>query len=391
MTNRGVTARRPVRNPRMMGRRALVTGGASGIGRASVLRLAADGAGVAVVDVRPGAADPVAEEVRAAGGLAIALTCDVRDEASVGAATRAAADAIGGLDTVVACAGITATGATHSVALADWQLVISVNLTGVFLVVKHSLPHLLDAGGGAIVTIGSTASLVAAGRTASYDASKGGVLQFTRAIAVEYVDQGIRANCVCPGVVSTGLATHSRALDAPWDGDGVAGPSARLRVPMSRRGSVGDRRGGGIPVLGRGVVPDRRGDPRRRRVHRDLRESEEPTLTNDLGDPMPAALAGYYADLDAGRMKEAVEHFSADTLSPSRRRTASKPARADCFTVATNCWGGSTSAVPGATSIASSSAVLTAPPASSKAWARRRRPAKRSQRSWPASNSTTTG
>ena len=221
--------------PRMAGRRALVTGGASGIGRASVLRLAAEGASVAVVDIRPGAAEPVAEEVISAGGHAIALTCDVRDEASVETATRAAADAFGGLDTVVACAGITATGATHSSPLADWQLLISVNLTGVFLVVKHSLAHLLDAGGGAIVTIGSTASLVAAGRTAGYDASKGGVLQFTRAVAVEYVDQGIRANCVCPGVVSTGLAAHSRALDAPLEtGDAVPGPSGRLRVPMSR-------------------------------------------------------------------------------------------------------------------------------------------------------------
>ena len=220
---------------RLAGRRALVTGGASGIGRASALRLAAEGASVAVVDVRAGAADPVAAEVTAAGGNAISLTCDVRDEASVETATRAAADAFDGLDTVVACAGITATGATHAVALADWQLVISVNLTGVFLVVKHALAHLLDAGGGAIVTVGSTASLVAAGRTASYDASKGGVLQFTRAVAVEYVDQGIRANCVCPGVVSTDLATHSRALDAPLEtGDGVPGPSGRLRVPMSR-------------------------------------------------------------------------------------------------------------------------------------------------------------
>jgi NAD(P)-dependent dehydrogenase (short-subunit alcohol dehydrogenase family) len=219
----------------LAGRRALVTGGASGIGRASVLRLAADGANVAVVDVRAGAAEPVAAEVTAAGGNAIPLTCDVRDEASVEAAVAAAAEAFGGLDTVVACAGVTATGSTHTIALADWDLVIGVNLTGVFLTVKHSLAHLVDAGEGAIVTIGSTASLVAAGRTSSYDASKGAVLQFTRAIAVEYVDQGIRANCVCPGVVSTGLAAHSRELDAPLETTaGVAGPSARLRVPMSR-------------------------------------------------------------------------------------------------------------------------------------------------------------
>jgi len=112
--------------------------------------------------------------------------------------------------------------------------VIGVNLTGVFLTLKHALPFLLEAGGGAIVTIGSTASLVAAGRTASYDASKGGVLQLTRAVAVEYAEQGIRANCVCPGVVRTDLAANSRVLDAPLSADDAAGPSTRLRIPMPR-------------------------------------------------------------------------------------------------------------------------------------------------------------
>jgi NAD(P)-dependent dehydrogenase (short-subunit alcohol dehydrogenase family) len=219
--------------PRLAGRRAFVTGGGSGIGRATVHRLAAEGARVAVVDIRAGATEPVVAEVTAAGGTAIALTCDVRDEASVAAATHAAADSLGGLDTVVAGAGITATGSTHSTSLADWELVIGVNLTGAFLTVKHSLPHLLDGGGGAIVTIGSTASLVAAGRSAGYDASKGGVLQFTRAVAVEYVEQRIRANCVCPGVVRTNLAANSRELDAPLE-TAAAGPSTRLRVPMSR-------------------------------------------------------------------------------------------------------------------------------------------------------------
>lgn len=216
-------------------RRALVTGGGSGIGRACAVRLAAQEAMVAVVDVRSGAADPVVAEIEAAGGCAIPLVADVRDEASVEAATRSAADAFGGLDTVVACAGITATGATHAVALADWDLVIGVNLTGVFLTLKHALPLLLEAGGGAIVTIGSTASLVAAGRTASYDASKGGVLQLTRAVAVEYAEQGIRANCVCPGVVRTDLAANSQSLDAPLSTAGdAAGPSTRLRIPMPR-------------------------------------------------------------------------------------------------------------------------------------------------------------
>ena len=226
---------RPVVTPRLVGRRAFVTGGGSGIGRASVLQLASDGAKVAVADVRGGAADPVVADVIAAGGEAIPLKCDVRDEASVEAAVAEAASAFGGLDTVVACAGITATGSTHTMDLAAWELLIGVNLTGVFLTVKHSLPHLLDAGGGAIVTIGSTASLVAAGRVTSYDASKGGVLQFTRAVAVEYVDHGIRANCVCPGVVSTGLAANSRALEAPIDAaTSPSGPATRLQLPMSR-------------------------------------------------------------------------------------------------------------------------------------------------------------
>ena len=150
--------------PRLVGRRALVTGGGSGIGRATVLQLAADGARVAVADVRAGSADPVVGAVVAAGGEALPLECDVRDEASVEAAVAQAASVFGGLDTVVACAGITATGSTHTMELAAWELLIGVNLTGVFLTLKHSLPYLLDAGGGAIVTIGSTASLVAAGR-----------------------------------------------------------------------------------------------------------------------------------------------------------------------------------------------------------------------------------
>jgi NAD(P)-dependent dehydrogenase (short-subunit alcohol dehydrogenase family) len=219
---------------RLAGRRALVTGGGSGIGRASALRLATDGAQVAVADVRPVAAQAVAAEITDLGGCAVAFTCDVRDEISVAAAARGAADVFGGLNVVVACAGITATGSTASLGLTDWELMIGVNLTGVFLTVKHTVPHLIDAGGGAIVTIGSVASLVAAGRSASYDASKGGVLQFTRAVAVEYVDQGVRANCVCPGVVSTGLAANSRALDATVAAHRGGDPRTKVLAPMQR-------------------------------------------------------------------------------------------------------------------------------------------------------------
>jgi NAD(P)-dependent dehydrogenase (short-subunit alcohol dehydrogenase family) len=219
---------------RLAGRRAIVTGAGSGIGRATVRRLADDGAMVTVMDIRPGAAEQVVDEVATSGGRAVAACGDVREEAAVEAAIETAVQAFGGLDTVVACAGVTASGPTHRTTVADWELLIGINLTGVFLTVKHALPHLLDAGGGAIVTIGSVASLVAAGRTTSYDAAKGGVLQFTRAVAVEYVDHGIRANCVCPGRVATDLAANSRELAVHMEPGADVGPSARLRMPMPR-------------------------------------------------------------------------------------------------------------------------------------------------------------
>lgn len=110
---------------------------------------------------------------------------------------------------------------------------IRVNLTGVFLTLKHTLELLVAGGGGSIVTIGSVASLVAAGSSSSYDAATGGVLQLTRAVAAEYVDRNIRANCVCPGVVATSLSANSRALHGPAAAAGDS-PFTRIRRPIER-------------------------------------------------------------------------------------------------------------------------------------------------------------
>lgn len=220
---------------RLADRNALVTGGGSGIGRSVVLRLAAEGASVGVIDVREGAAEAVASAVVSRGGRAYAAVGDVGSEASVQASTLELVCALGGLDAVVACAGIAYPGTTHGTPLEAWETMIRVNLTGVFLTVKHALPHLLAAGGGSIVTIGSVASLVAAGQSSAYDASKGGVLQFTRAVAVEYVDQGIRANCVCPGKVATDLGANSGRITDQVHASGRRRPGAdRIDVPMSR-------------------------------------------------------------------------------------------------------------------------------------------------------------
>ena len=221
---------------RLAGRRALVTGAGSGIGRAVAHRLAAEGAAVGVLDVRGPAAKEVVDELTAAGAHAVAADADVGDESSVADATETVVDALGGLDTVVACAGLTHPASTHEMPLEAWDTMLRVNLTGVFLTIKHAVPHLIEAGGGSIVTIGSVASLVAAGQSSAYDASKGGVLQLTRAVAVEYVDDGIRANCVCPGVVATNLGRTSRAITGLADASGARRPPAdRLDVPMSRR------------------------------------------------------------------------------------------------------------------------------------------------------------
>ncbi len=218
----------------LAGRRALVTGGGSGIGEACTRLLAEQGAAVAVVDVRQDAVDRVVAELIGAEAVAVGAPCDVSSEASVVMAVRTAVAELGGLDTVVAAAGITRPGNTHQLSLDEWNAVLGVNLTGVFLTIKHTLPQLIAAGGGAIVTIGSVASLVAAGRVSSYDASKGGVLQLTRAIAAEYVDRNVRANCVCPGLVATSLTENSERLYGPLGSPRKGLVAERVRAPMER-------------------------------------------------------------------------------------------------------------------------------------------------------------
>lgn len=226
--------------------RALVTGAGSGIGAAVARRLAADGAAVVVADIRPEAAREVADSIATAGGTALAVACDVADEDAVRDAFDAGVSWLGGLDGLVASAGITGPSITHEVALADWERVIRVNLTGTFLTLRAGLPALLEDGGGAIVTVGSVASLVAGSQSSAYDASKGGVLQLTRSVAVEYADRGVRANCVCPGLVATHLRQNSQDLygdGAPQEVAAFADtPQSSLvdRTPLRRVGRTAE-------------------------------------------------------------------------------------------------------------------------------------------------------
>ena len=188
---------------RLQGKIAIVTGAAAGIGRASAVRLAQDGAKVVLAD-KTDAAEAV-EAVRACGAEALALTCDVSNEAAVEALCRETEARFGRIDILVCSAGVTRRRLVPEMTLEDWQAIIDVNLTGVFLCCRAALPRMQAAGGGAIVTIASELGLVATGRLAAYAASKAGVIQFTRGLAVDHAADGIRANCVCPGPVDTAM------------------------------------------------------------------------------------------------------------------------------------------------------------------------------------------
>lgn len=225
---------------RLDSRRILVTGGGTGIGRATCLRLAAEGATVAVADIRPDDAAETVALVRDADGRATAHEVDVADEESTRRVVAEAVEAMDGIDGLFANAGITSGGRTHELTLEDWHRVIGVNLTGPFLSIKHSVPHIIEAGGGSIVATGSVSSVVngLGGSAVSYKASKGGVLQLIRAVATEYADDGVRANCVCPGLVDTKIVDHViETADETSTPLPDQRPGARLRPPMSRAGT----------------------------------------------------------------------------------------------------------------------------------------------------------
>lgn len=181
----------------------LVTGAASGIGRACARAFAAADYAVALVDRDRSGLDAVAAELGEA--RCASFLADVREESEVAAAVSGCAAELGELSALVTCAGIVRFGDVHETALEDWREVIEVNLTGTFLACKHGIASMLRGGGGSIVTIGSVSALVAGNTQVGpgYKASKGGVLQLSRLIAAQYGNRGIRVNCLCPGPIAT--------------------------------------------------------------------------------------------------------------------------------------------------------------------------------------------
>ncbi|HEX3461551.1 MAG TPA: SDR family NAD(P)-dependent oxidoreductase [Acidimicrobiales bacterium] len=194
---------------------AVVTGAASGIGQAVALRLAAEGAAVAALDVAEEGVRATAEQITDAGGKAAAVSCDVTSEESVTAGVAAAVDALGPPTVVCNVAGIGGFFNTVDMPLERWDKIIAVNLTGTFLVCKATLPYLLEQG-GCIVNVASNTALMGQAYSAAYCASKAGVLMFSKALAAEYLSRGVRVNVIAPGGVDTPLVGK---FELPEGGD----------------------------------------------------------------------------------------------------------------------------------------------------------------------------
>jgi len=183
---------------------ALVTGGGSGMGRASCRLFAAEGARVAVVDRVVEAGEETVALIRDAGGEATFVAADVADAAAVEAMVTTTVATYGRLDVLFNNAGVEG----PSVNLLDygeddWDRVIAVNLTAVYRAMRAAIPRMLDQGGGVILSTASVAGLVGLARSSAYSAAKAGVIGLTRTVALEYGPRGIRANCICPGFIAT--------------------------------------------------------------------------------------------------------------------------------------------------------------------------------------------
>lgn len=196
---------------RFGGRCAIVTGAASGIGRATALQLARDGAAVGCLDQSEAVQETVAA-IKEEYGTAIGVVADVSDEASVQAALAAVEGELGPTRVLANVAGVLRFAHTHESTVADWDLMINVNLKGPYLMCRAVIPSMLANGGGSIVNVASSAGMFGQAYTAGYCASKGGVVLLTKSLAVEYAKQNIRVNAISPGGVATPM---TKRVDFP--------------------------------------------------------------------------------------------------------------------------------------------------------------------------------
>lgn len=215
---------------RFEGRAMIVTGAASGIGKATAERLGSEGARVACADVNAEGAEATAEGIRQAGGEAYSVRCDISDGAQVEALVSGAVARFGKLDALANVAGVGNFRRTTETTMDEWNRVLGINLTGTFMMCKAAIPHIL-ATKGSIVNVASVAGIKSHPYSAAYCASKGGIVMMTRALAAEYGRKDVRINCLAPGGIETPIIDSFRQLPA-----GV-NPQVLMRIaPLGRMG-----------------------------------------------------------------------------------------------------------------------------------------------------------
>jgi meso-butanediol dehydrogenase / (S,S)-butanediol dehydrogenase / diacetyl reductase len=210
----------------------VVTGSAHGIGRATALRFASEGAHIAVIDVRDDEGEKVARDCSSAGRECRYYHCDVTDPAAVAAVVQRVAADLGTIDVLHANAGRLRAGTVLETDLDEWSRIISVNVTGMYLVIRAAVPVMRH--GAAIVTTGSISGLFGEPALTAYTASKAAVVNMTRSLAIDVADLGIRVNCVCPGWVDTGFNDPQFEHDR-MTADDITALIDRT-VPMRRQG-----------------------------------------------------------------------------------------------------------------------------------------------------------
>jgi NAD(P)-dependent dehydrogenase (short-subunit alcohol dehydrogenase family) len=200
---------------RLKGRHAMVTGSSSGIGRAVAVLFAEEGADLVLCDLRPDSRLPeetptTAEAVRAAGRKVRFVQCDMSREDAVRAAIQVVERDFARLDVLINCAGVFVRNEIERVSLEEWRQVIDTNLTGYFLSIRSAVPLMKAAGRGSIVNVSSIHGIVGTGTGATYCASKGGIENLTRQVAVDYGRLGIRCNAIAPGTIKTAMSKPFR-------------------------------------------------------------------------------------------------------------------------------------------------------------------------------------
>lgn len=219
---------------RLAGKKALMIGAATGIGRATAIQFGKNGADIVIADLNLPAAEETAAGIVAAGGRASAIACDVRDEASVKDAVAAAESRMGGIDTLVFFAGLQRLGPIEQFSGEDWDAVFDVNARGTFFATKHAVPVIRKAGGGSIITTSSLAGLRGAPGMTGYAAAKGAVIAYTVALAQELAPDNIRVNSVLPGWIDTPFNNPAIAL---MGGVAAHGEVVKRIVPLGRQGT----------------------------------------------------------------------------------------------------------------------------------------------------------